>query len=55
MQLAGRSPFHRAVCDTVDHQAAHPADAFPAVVIEGDRYFPALGQALVDDIEHLQE
>ena len=39
----------------VDHHAAHAADAFAAIVVEGDRLLALLDQALVDDVEHLEE
>jgi hypothetical protein len=55
MELAGRGPPHWTVRDAVDHQAAHPADPFSAVVIERDRNLVPLGEALIDYVEHLEE
>jgi hypothetical protein len=45
----------RAVRLAVDHHAAHAADALAAVVVERDRVLALRDQALVDDVEHLQE
>ena len=44
-----------AVGDAVDHEAAHAADAFAAVVIEGDRLFALVDERLVEHVEHLEE
>ena len=44
-----------AVGDTVDGEAAHTADPFTAVVIEGDGFFVSFDEVFVDDIEHFQE
>jgi hypothetical protein len=43
------------VGDTIDHQAAGATDAFPAVVIKGNRDLAPLHQPLVQNIEHLEE
>jgi hypothetical protein len=39
----------------VDHQRARPADALTAVRVERHRLDSGGSQALVDDVEHLQE
>jgi hypothetical protein len=39
----------------VDHHAAHAADAFAAVVVEGHRVVAVEDELLVEDVEHLQE
>ena len=49
--VCGRGPCGRAV----DHDPALAADPLAAVVVEGDRLLAAADQALVDDVEHLQE
>jgi hypothetical protein len=40
---------------TVHHDAAGPADPFPAVVIEGDGIFAFNDEPLVQHVEHLEE
>jgi hypothetical protein len=45
----------RAVRDAIDHQAAHAADAFSAVAVEGDGILALESQPLVQHIQHLQE
>ncbi len=55
VQLAqGGFPL-RPVGPAVDHGAAHAADAFPAVVVEGDGLLALQGEPLVDNVQHLQE
>jgi hypothetical protein len=44
-----------AVGDAVDDHRAHAADAFAAVVIEGDGLLAAVDEVVVEDVEHLQE
>ena len=39
----------------VDHQRAHAADAFAAIVIERDGLLTLVAQLLVEDVEHLEE
>jgi hypothetical protein len=39
----------------VDHQRARPADPFPTVVVEDDRFLALGDQALVDHVEQLEE
>src|SRR5690606_15475277 len=39
----------------VDHGAAGAADAFTTVAVEGDGLFPFQLEALVQDVEHLEE
>ena len=55
VELAQRGPGLRPVGDAVDHDAAHAADAFAAVVIEGDRLLALVHELFVQDVEHLQE
>ena len=45
----------RAVRHAVDHAAAHAADAFAAIVVEGDRLFALGDQVLVQHVEHFEE
>src|SRR5690606_23635173 len=47
--------LQRTVRLAVDHEAAGAADALTAVVIERDRLLAAGHEALVDDVEHLEE
>src|SRR3546814_3701641 len=55
VQLAGGGALLGTVGLAVDHHPAGSADALAAVVLEGDR-IPALGvEALVHDVEHLEE
>jgi hypothetical protein len=54
VQLAGGGLL-RPVRAAVDHHAAGAADAFAAVVVEGDRLFAAQHEVFVEDVEHLQE
>ena len=55
MQLAGGGGLLGAVRAPVDHHPAGTADALPAVVGEGDGLDVVVDEALVDDVEHLQE
>ena len=55
MQLAGSSPLLRAVGLPVDHHPTGTADSLSAVVLEGDRLPVVEREAIVDDIEHLEE
>jgi hypothetical protein len=55
VQLASSGGLKRPVRDSVDDHPARPADALPAIVIEGDRLFAALDQAFVHDVEHLEK
>ena len=55
VELAGGGGPARAVGRAVDDHAAGAADAFAAVVVEGDRLLALADEALVDDVEHLQE
>ena len=40
---------------TVDHDATRSADAFPAVVREGDRLDVVLDESFIDHVEHLEK
>ncbi len=55
MELAGGGSHLGPVGQTVDHHTAGPADALAAVVIEGDGLLALVRQALVEEVEHLQE
>ena len=55
VELARRGALVAAVRTAVDHQRAHAADAFAAIVIERDRLFALRDQLLVEDVEHLEE
>jgi hypothetical protein len=56
VQLAGGGALRgRAPGRTVDHQAAHAADALAAVAVEGDRLLALGVELLVEDVEHLEE
>ena len=55
VELAGGGALLGAVGLAVDHQAAGAADALAAVVVERDRLLALVDQALVDDVEHLEE
>jgi hypothetical protein len=55
VQLADGRALLRTVGDTVDHHGAGPADAFSAIVIEGDRGLSLQLEFLVQHIEHFQE
>ena len=44
----------RTVGDAVDHEAAGAADAFAAIVLEGDGLFALFDQTLVEHVEALQ-
>ena len=45
----------RAMGRSVDHTAAHAADAFPAIIVEFNRFFAVQGQAFIDHIQHFQK
>jgi hypothetical protein len=55
VQLTRRGAALRAVGLPVDHHPARAADALAAVVVERDRLVAVQDQALVDDVEHLEE
>ena len=55
VELTRGGALHWTVGDAIDHEAAHAADAFAAVVIERDRDFSTLGEPLVHDVEHLEK
>ena len=53
-ELADGGGGHGSVCDAVDHEAAHAADAFAAIVIEGDGVFAFFDEGLVEDVEQFE-
>ncbi len=55
VELAGGRQATGAVGLAVDHHAAGAADALTAIVIEGDGVLARIDEALVDDVEHLEE
>ncbi len=55
VQLAGGGECFGAVGDAVDDQAAHAADAFAAVVVEGDGLIPGGRELVIEYVEHFQE
>ena len=55
VELADGGAGLRPVRLAVDHEAAGAADPLAAVVLEGDRLLAALGELLVEDVEHLEE
>src|SRR6476660_2108566 len=55
VKLADGGAFEAAVGFTVDHHATHAADAFAAIVVEGDGVRALGDEALIEDIEHLEK
>src|SRR5204862_357574 len=55
VKLAGGGGALRPMRDAVDDHAARAADAFATVVVEGHRVAAISDNALVYDVEHLQE
>ncbi len=55
VQLANGCALEPAVGFAVDHEAAHAANAFAAIVIESDGIFALGNKAFVDNVEHLEE
>ncbi len=55
VQLAERGAGQRTVGHAVDHEAAHAADAFAAIVVEGHRLFALRDQVLVQHVQHFEE
>jgi hypothetical protein len=55
VKLAGRRGLFRAVRHAVDLHGAHAADAFAAVMVEGDRLLAFGNEALVHDVHHFEE
>jgi hypothetical protein len=43
------------MCLSIDHQAAHAADTFPAVMIKRDWLFALSDQLLIQYVQHLKE
>jgi hypothetical protein len=55
MKLTGCRSVLGSVRHAVNDETAAPTDPFATVVLERDRLFTALGELLIDDIEHLEE
>jgi hypothetical protein len=55
VELAGGRRRFRAMGDAIDNHATHAANAFTAIMIEGDRLIAAGGQLLVEQVQHLQK
>lgn len=55
VQLAHRGARETTVSFAVDHEPAHTADAFAAIVIEGDGIFALGDKGFVENIEHFKE
>jgi len=55
VQLAEAGAVLGAVGLAIDHHAAHTADPFPAVVVEGDGLLALLQQVFIDHVEHFEE
>src|SRR6267143_1870597 len=55
VKLAHRGSALGSVSDAVDHESAHAADPFPAIVVERNWLFTLRDEFLVEDVEHLQE
>src|SRR5262249_29647624 len=55
MELTDRRGRLGTVSYPVNHESAHTADSFTAVVIEGHRLFALRSKLFVEDGEHLQE
>ena len=55
MKLTGGGGFLRSVRGAIDDHAAGSANALSAVVVERDRLLAVPDEALVEDVEHLQE
>ena len=54
VELAGGG-LAGAVGDAIDGEGAGAADAFAAIVIEGDGFLAFAGEVIVDDVEHFEE
>jgi hypothetical protein len=39
----------------IDHEATATANAFPTIVLKGNRLLSLHFQALIDDVEHLEK
>src|SRR5262245_26807724 len=55
MQLARRGAAIRPMRHAVDHHAARSADPFAAIGVERNRILALGDEALIDDVEHLEE
>src|SRR5581483_922740 len=55
VELAGGRALLGPVGLAVDHHPARAADALAAVVLEGDRLTAVGDEAIVEDVEHLEE
>jgi hypothetical protein len=55
VQLARGRGALGSVCDAVDDETAHAADAFAAIVVESDGILTVLDEAFVDDVKHFEE
>src|SRR5437764_1109612 len=55
VELARRGATFRAVRLAVDHHPARAADALATIVVEGDRLLVVENEALIHQVEHLDE
>ncbi len=55
VKLADGSALEAAMSLAIDHEAAHAADAFAAIVVEGDGIFTLVDEGFVEDVEHFEE
>ena len=55
MKLADRGAAPRAVRHAIDHEAAHAADTFAAIAVEGDGIFAFQSQLFIHHVQHFQK
>ena len=55
LQLAYRGALEAAVRLAVDHESAHAADAFAAIVIERDGIVALLDEPLIQHVQHFEK
>jgi len=55
VKLADSGARNRPVRHSVNHEAAHSADALAAIVIERDGLFAFFNQLFIDDVQHFEE
>jgi hypothetical protein len=55
VQLANGGAFEASVRLAIDHEAAHAADAFAAIVIESDGILALLDQPLIQHVQHFEK
>jgi hypothetical protein len=55
IELTGSDTMSWSMRTPIDHEATATANAFPTIVLKGNRLLSLHFQALIDDVEHLEK